>query len=65
MDAYPLEDVTDVNIHSELKPPEKLNKLNLIREDVFSPVHPTKGRATGRHGDNIKELFFSKFIGKV
>jgi hypothetical protein len=64
MDAYPLDDVTDLNTHSELKPSEKLNKLNVIKDDVSFPVHPTKSRATRRHGDNIKVLFFFEVYEK-
>lgn len=55
-EAYLLEKLTDFNMHSEMKPPERIVKPKVIKDGPSDAVRLNEGRSGKRHENSIKEF---------
>lgn len=62
--AYPLDNITDFNTHSKLKPLEKAVKQKVAKVEVSTLMLPSETRSSKKHGNDVKELFFFQVYEK-
>ncbi|KAI8378747.1 hypothetical protein EDC96DRAFT_434784 [Choanephora cucurbitarum] len=56
-EQFPLEDVTNYDTYIDLKPPERLEKMKIVKAEIIADQGHSQRKYT-RHSDEKKERFF-------
>ncbi|KAI8375590.1 hypothetical protein EDC96DRAFT_426817, partial [Choanephora cucurbitarum] len=56
-EQFPLEDVTNYDTYMDLKPPERLEKMKIVKAEIVADQGHSQRKYT-RHSDEKKERFF-------